>query len=298
MGIRTRQLEFTAKALAATMPRLCPQPRDPHFFIGCGRSGTTLLARLLSRHPQIAAYPYEANELWHPGSFPWHRTLPETLPIWVDPYAFTTSSLARRTPKDDHRLQATFGIYQRLVAGKCFLNKSVLVTFMVHKIKELLPDSRFLHVCRDGRAVAVSFARKEAQKIEQFPEPYESRGIRWPFETLIDRFALYWQAHVLEIEAQKGQKTLVEGVDLHELTYEDLCADPARELGRIAGFMRIDPSAFPEVPPELISSTNHKYREELDEQTLTRLSDLIRLGLELKGYEPSPTANLAHARGW
>ena len=295
MGIRTRQLEFTAKALAATM-HLCLQPRNPHFFIGCGRSGTTLLARLLSRHPQIAAYPYEANELWHPGSFPWHRTLPETLPIWVDPYAFTASSLARRTPKDDHRLQATFGIYQRLVAGKCFLNKSVLVTFMVHKIKELLPDSRFLHVCRDGRAVAVSFARKEAQKIEQFPEPYESRGIRWPFETLIDRFALYWQAHVLEIEAQKGQKTLVEGVDLHELTYEDLCADPARELGRIAAFMRIDPSAFPEVPPELVSSMNHKYRQELDEQTLTRLSDLIRLGLELKGYQRSPTANLAHAR--
>jgi Sulfotransferase family len=296
MGIRTRQLELMAKALAATMPGLSPQPRNPYFFIGCGRSGTTLLARLLSRHPQIAAYPYEANELWHPGSVPWNRTLPEALPIWLDPHAFTASSLARRTSKDDRRLMATFGIYQRLVSGKCFLNKSVLVTFMVHKIRELLPDSRFLHVCRDGRAVALSAARKEAQRIEHFPQPYESRGIRWPIEDLIDRFALYWQAHVLEIEALKRQRTLVESVDLHELTYEDLCADPAHELRRIAAFMRIDPSEFPQVPPELVSSMNYKYREDLDEQTLARLSDLIRRGLELKGYQRSPTANLAHAR--
>jgi hypothetical protein len=221
--------------------------------------------------------------------------LPETLPIWFDPYAFTASSLARRTSKDDRRLKATFGIYQRLVSVKCFLNKSVLVTFMVDKIRELLPDSRFLHVCRDGRAVALSAARKEALKIEQFPEVYESRGIRWPFDALIERFALYWQAHVLEIEALKREKTLVEGVDLHELTYEDLCADPAHELGQIAAFMGIDPSEFPELPPELVSSMNYKYREDLDAQTRARLSDLIRRGLELRGYQ-LPTANLAHAR--
>ena len=87
----------------------------------------------------------------------------------------------------------------------------------------------------------------------------------------------------------------MEGVDLHELTYEDLCADPAHELGRIAAFMRIDPSEFPEVPSDLVSSMNYKYREELDEQTLARLSDLIGRGLELKGYLRSP--NLARARG-
>ena len=48
--------------------------------------------------------------------------------------------------------------------------------------------------------------------------------------------------------------------------------------------MRIDPNEFPEVPPDLVSSMNYKYREELDEQTLARLSDLIGRGLELKGY--------------
>jgi hypothetical protein len=89
----------------------------------------------------------------------------------------------------------------------------------------------------------------------------------------------------------------VEGVDLHELTYEDLCADPAHELGRIAAFMRIDSSEFPEVPAELVSSMNYKYREEFDEPTLERVSDLIRRGLELKGYVRSPAGNLARARG-
>jgi hypothetical protein len=60
--------------------------------------------------------------------------------------------------------------------------------------------------------------------------------------------------------------------------------------------MQIDPNEFPEVPPAFVSSKNYKYLEDLDEQTLARLSDLIRRGLELRGYQRLPTATLAHAR--
>ncbi len=196
MGIRTRQLELTAKALAATMPGLCPQPRNPYFFIGCGRSGTTLLARLLSRHPQIAAYPYEANDL-APGIGSMEPDVARNGANLARPLRVHRVVAGTVDLEDDRRLKATFGIYQRLVSGKCFLNKSVLVTFMVDKIRELLPDSRFLHVCRDGRAVALSAARKEARGSEQFPQPYESRGIRWPLEALIEGLLSTGTPHAL-----------------------------------------------------------------------------------------------------
>ena len=94
MGVRDRAYAGGAKSLAAVMPRVfARRVHEPIFFVGCGRSGTTLLARILATNPEIAVYPYEGNELWHPGAFPWYRSHRETLPIWADPYGFTEASL-------------------------------------------------------------------------------------------------------------------------------------------------------------------------------------------------------------
>ena len=139
------------------------------------------------------------------GSFPWNRTLPETCQSGSTlrvhgVVASATDAERRPSPHGDIRHLSAPRLWKML------LEQERPRDVHGHKIRELLPDSRFLHVCRDGRAVALSAARKEAQKIEQFPQPYESRGIRWPIEALIDRFALYWQAHVLEIEALKRQR--------------------------------------------------------------------------------------------
>ena len=286
MGIRDRAYAGGAKSLAAVMPRVfARRVHQPTFFIGCGRSGTTLLARILATNPEIAVYPYEGNELWHPGAFPWYRSDRRTLPIWADPYGFTDASLERRTPRDDRRLRAVFGAYQTLAGGRSFVNKTVLVTFMIEHIGDLFPGARFLHVCRDGRAVALSFARKELRRIDQHPAPYEASGIRFSLDQLIEAFGAHWEAHVTEIERQREAGVLTPA-NFHELRYEDFCRSPDVELSRIASFLEVDDRFDLErfVP---INDMNEKVDKELDRATVSRLTERMQPALELKGYATS-----------
>ena len=53
----------------------------PIAIVGTGRCGSTLLVRILESHPEIAAWPGEANELWHPNSYPWAQRAIDTPPM-------------------------------------------------------------------------------------------------------------------------------------------------------------------------------------------------------------------------
>ena len=91
-----RRAKKAARYLARPAPGYFARKlRNPVFIIGSGRSGTTLLINTLAVHDDIATYSGEANDLWHPQTYPWrdskHRDfLP---PIWVDPEDFTRLSL-------------------------------------------------------------------------------------------------------------------------------------------------------------------------------------------------------------
>ena len=285
MAAHNRVSAMLSQTAASLSPQLVERGlRNPFFFVGCGRSGTTLLASLLATHRDIAVYPYEANEMWHPGLYPWHRSRRAALPIWIDPYAFTQASLNARTERDDQRLKAAFGACQLFLGGTCFVNKSVMVSFMMPRILELFPDARFIHIVRDGRAVALSFAIKERRMIERFPLPYKQGGIDFPLEVLIDRFADYWKQHVLEIERQKQHLSLEKQRRIHELRYEDLCAHPREQLALIARFMGLDPDRFHFSDHPELRNTNYKYQKELSVDAVQRISGIMQPALSIKRY--------------
>ncbi len=257
---------------------------SPVLFIGAGRSGTNLLARLLACHRDLAVYPYEANELWHPSGFPWYSSSGATPPIWKDPYAFTRATLTRRTPAYDERLRALFGAFQTLVGGTSVVNKSVMITFMITEILEIFPDARFLHLVRDGRAVAFSFAHHERRLIDRFPDKYAKNGFDLPFEQLLDHFALYWKRHIMEIELRRRNFDPDGRHRLHELRYEELCADPSRQLGYIGQFLGVAPEGFRDIGYANVRNQNHKYAAALDSETVARLTSIMEPELSLKGY--------------
>jgi len=258
--------------------------RNPVFFVGCGRSGTTLLARILATHPEIAVYPYEANELWHPKTFPWTRSKVVVPPIWADARTYTTISLEHRDLRDDGRLAGAFGAYQLFSGGKRFVNKSVLITFMLDYVLRLFPEARFIHLVRDGRAVALSFARKEHGKMDRAPQRFEEQGYLLSMDELVEAFALHWKEHIDEIEHQKDRLSLAAAGRIHELRYEDLCVEPARELDALAAFIGVDRQGFSPRAYEQVEDRNYKFRSDLSAEVRTSLVALLAPTLALKGY--------------
>jgi hypothetical protein len=65
----------------------------PVFIIGSGRCGTSLFVRILSSHGRLFGFPGEANDLWHPKSYPFSKRSIETPPILENPKLFTQISL-------------------------------------------------------------------------------------------------------------------------------------------------------------------------------------------------------------
>jgi hypothetical protein len=274
-----------AKSFARIAPTVCHQRlHNPIFFVGCGRSGTTILSQTLARHPDLAVYPGEANELWHPHLYPWTQTTLDSPPFWADPVAFTQVSLSQPDrARYDRQLQAIFGAYQFLHGGRALLNKSVMVTFMMPHLLKLFPEAKFIHLVRDGRAAALSYAQKEQAKIKEAIAIYQQKGYALNFDELLATFAGHWQAHIMEIERQKIALNLTQD-RLLELSYEHLCADYIFEMSRLCDFMEVSFGLLPLPATAEFRNMNHKVRENLSGVQVKMVTQAAGGALLQKGY--------------
>lgn len=260
--------------------------KNPFFIIGCNRSGTTMLVDTLAAHRDIAAYPDEANELWHPQTFPWlYSKLRDQLPpIGVNPKVYTELSLKYRTPTDARRIQAVFGAYQFVLGRKCFLNKSAMIAFMIPYILDNFPKAKLIHIVRDGRGVALSWAKKELKQVEKNLDVYRRQGFGITFDEFLKTFSESWKLHIYEIEAQKKALDLVERGVLFELRYEDFCSNPQYFINELFSFIGIPAAGFRLERLAHITSMNYKYREDLNERTIEIMTGIMEPALEKWGY--------------
>ncbi len=280
-------LLLVSRFLARVAPEYSARKlKNPYFLVGCGRSGTTLLGRTLGLHAEISLYPNEANRLWHPRAYPWkHSKLSaHTPPFGFDPRRFTQLSLEGRSPLETRRIGSCFGAYQSLIGRDVFLNKSAMITFMIPYILGLFPNAKLIHIVRDGRAVALSWARKEAPKIEAGLKVCRGHGIDTSFDGLLSAFAESWKLHVQEVDLQSVQLGLKSKGTLYEIRYEDFCLDPQTYLRELADFMNASPTGFEGVDCSHIASRNYKCREELAPETFQELTRIAKPALREKGY--------------
>jgi hypothetical protein len=287
LNIHPLRAQAWANTLAQTFPDFFEKRvQNPVFIIGCGRSGTTLMVDTLADHPQIANYPDEANELWHPQTFPWRNskhksTLP---PIEVDSAKFTRLSLEYRTPAEVKHMRAVFGAFQTIVGRPVFLNKSAMVTFMIPFLLEQYPEAKLIHLIRDGRAVALSWAKKVKKIIEEKPEDYEEVDFSIEFNDLLRNCSRSWREHIEEVERQKKALNLEKRGILCEFRYEDFCTTPRDYLEQLASFIGISPEPYRRKDLTHISSANYKFKMELDEPIFQEMMTLMEPALRAKGY--------------
>ncbi len=247
---------------------------NPLFIIGCGRSGTTMLTTLLRNHKDICSFS-EANEIWDPEGYRWYNTNLDRPPIWFDPITYTKVWREYFNEKYKRQLKNVFGCYQFISRKKVFINKSPMNTFRIPDILEIFPDARFIHIIRDGRAVAFSWAKKEYATIQKHADAYRKRGYFCSFDELIKLTALSWVKHLEEVKKQKRKQKLIDRDILLEFKYEDFCAKPNEYLDLICRFLSLNIRRLGIDDLSYIDSKNYKWKENLKENTINELDKIV-----------------------
>lgn len=206
----------------------------PH-FVGCGRSGTTLFRNIFDAHPRLAM----THEAHFVGPMAKTRARYERADGF-DSDAFVRDlnrdSNFRRQGLDEAELRkaleeaepagyadavrVVFSRYAGARGKSLYGDKTPGSVSYVEVIAELFPEARFVHVIRDGRAVALSYLER--------PE--------WGPRNMAEA-ANHWKTRVLR-GAQAG-RSLGPG-RYAEARYEDLVADPESETRRLCDFLGLE----------------------------------------------------------
>ena len=200
----------------------------PIFIIGVPRSGTTLLRVLLDSHSEIAALP---ETPWLLGAYGPDPSLRGVLNGLIEgPYG-TVRNIAGVAP--DHVFAGGRALLETMFAPVLTArNKSRLAFKTPADIRhldfllKLMPNAFYIHITRDGRDVAMS---QIAKKGSFFSDLKEYRRIG--FANLLKRWA-EWELRIRTLLYRDGIKVV-------HVKYEDLIADPARELERISAFLGV-----------------------------------------------------------
>ncbi len=188
---------------------------------GCGRSGTTLLQRLLLNHHEIEGGPefgFTQNimELFH--LMRWHED---------------RGDLKSYTDKEDleHSFREFYEAFFKpyLSSSPSYIaEKTPSNIFTMDKMSWMLPDTKFICMYRDGRAVLSSHVDVRRRSIE--------KG-KFNQELGLARVCALWNK---SIEAQlKWQKTFDED-QLYSIRYEDLVSSPERVLKDLMTFLDLE----------------------------------------------------------
>jgi hypothetical protein len=203
----------------------------PLLVLGVRRSGTTLLRVMLDRHSELAI-PDESYFIPQLADR-YHGT------VDVDAFADDLGRLSTLrdwdVPVDEVRArlrpgmragEAIAAVYETYAARRektRWGDKTPMYMQRLRMLERLFPDARFVHLVRDGRDAALSFLA--------MPEGIVTET--WAHPRTAAEFASQWRT---EVEAAQRLGRRAGPRRYHELRYEELVADPERELGRICDF--------------------------------------------------------------
>ncbi len=282
--------------------------RPSVFIVGCARSGTTLLQRIVDSHPRMAVTP----------SMHWMRDLlrkhgvrkpddpvppeivsallahPRFARLRLDPEK--VERLARPTAHPGARLthvgllSGIFRLYGEAAGKPVVGNKTAPFVRRIPELHRLWPGARFVHIIRDGRDVCLSILDWESA------ESAAGRYASWN-EDPISTTALWWKRKVLL--GREGGEPLAPDL-YHELRYESLVSDPAGECGRLCRFLGLpydeamlrfderregtDPDLERAHPTMPITAGLRDWREQMPRADLERFEAAAEDLLEELGY--------------
>jgi hypothetical protein len=206
----------------------------PVIVLGVRRSGTTLLRVMLDRNPALAvpdeSYFVPQLACRHPtpvdpGAFAEDLRRLATLLEWgLSPEAVRARLRPGMTTGE--AIASIFEAYAAERGKERWGDKTPLYMQHLGVLERLFPDSRYVHLIRDGRDAALSFLSVPAGLMtEGWGHPSDAAG-----------FACQWAT---EVSAARDLGKRV-GERYHELRYESLVADPDGELRAVCAFVGLE----------------------------------------------------------
>jgi LPS sulfotransferase NodH len=252
----------------------------PVIMTGTGRCGSSLLTDILNTHSEVAGFPTEANELWHPHSFPFHLASIDSPELHEDPKTFTELSLSHWPARHADYIQQVFRGFQTVKGrGKVFFVKSAMIAFMLPKLFSMFPEARFVHIYRSGPSVVESMVTRGTIK-------NEANQVKPPDAKYRADCARYWNDCVVEVERARKDLRLVEQGKFLEFSYEALCQDAKGMVNQLADYVGIDRNGFA-YDLSKVRSTNDKVGAYAQDPEWQPLLELMRPAMTLKGYWPA-----------
>lgn len=272
-------LVFGVLRLASRVPISRP-PGPPAYIVGTGRSGTTILGKILSLHPDIG-YLNEPKAIWH-SVYPGEDV--------IGNYSRGDASyrLSAADAEEDTAVAARriYGVYARLVAAGTVVDKYPEMIFRVPFVTEIFPDAKFIFLVRDGWDTVRSidnwsdrFGEQKSDRrldwwgvddrkwhllvrdvVSQDPELGDLADTIHAVDRHVDRAAVEWT--VTMREGRRWMRQL--GDAIHLVHYEDLVATPRKTLMSLLGFCSLSADeTMLEYAEEVLRLVPHKPPVEL-----------------------------------
>ncbi len=243
------------------------------FLLGAGRSGTTLLYKTLSIHPSVSylsnyqmrfpkwpslaylhhilnQFPEFKRKSWfkEQGNAYFNerrKWLHSIVPIPSEAESVYASCGIPRTPTVDYCLQPQssgclqnrFERIRQMSHGQVLLTKRTANNRRIPILKQIFPDAKYIHLVRDGRAVAYSLLRVAWWNDHilywagKTPQQMVAAGFN-PLELA----ARNW---VEEMQSLEQEVALIPSSQLLEVRYDQLLQDSCGQLQRILDFMEV-----------------------------------------------------------
>jgi Sulfotransferase family len=202
------------------------------FIVGFGRSGTTLLRAMLDSHPDLAIPPEThfvvpmamRRRHYERDGFDHSRFLADLftrfggrMRRWGLDRATVAEALARSAPTGTpEALRAVYGAYAARHRKPRYGDKTPVHVLNLPLLGALFPESRFVHIIRDGRDSTVSYLAQE-----------------WG-PTTVAEGALRWRR---AIHAGRREGARLGPTRYREVRYEALVNDPEAELRPLCSFL-------------------------------------------------------------
>ncbi len=284
----------------------------PIIIVGTGRCGSTLFHRLLAKHPQLMwlsgfTHRYPDRPAWNRlavaamdnpllGRLLGDRIRPgENYRFW-DHYAYGFSEPCRDLLRSDVSARVKKQVraaFEPMLTGK---RDRLLIKITgwprIGFLNEIFEDAKFIHVLRDGRAVASSLLHVGFWRGWYGPQGWRA-GLLSPedqatWESYDRSFTalagLEWR---LQMRAMESARRALDPNRFFEVKYEAFCEQPLETFRRTLEFAELPESAAfeREVKAASIRSTSNRWRDDLAPGQQVILDDLLRDDLLRYGYD-------------